>query len=212
MKEHNPFFSIIVTAFNRGYLIQRALNSLLNQDEKDWECIIIDDGSTDDTTEIVKPFLESYPFIQYYKQENQGCPTAKNEGIRRSSGSYITFLDSDDEYGPQHLSFRKHLLMSQPEIDLLHGGMEIIGSPFVPDRFDLVKKIHLKDCVVGGTFFIKQQVFEKIGNFENIAMGHDAVFFENVEKAGLKVVKIDFPSYIYHKDNTDAMTYIADDE
>ncbi|HTO17291.1 MAG TPA: glycosyltransferase family A protein [Edaphocola sp.] len=208
MEQKLPFFSVIITTYNRAALIERALYSLISQVEKDWQGIIIDDGSCDRTPSVIAPYLEKYPSLIYLRQENKGCPSAKNAGIILSSGRYISFLDSDDEYEKEHLKLRKTFLTKNPETELLHGGMKIIGEPFVPDRFDLDKRIHLNDCVVGGTFFIKRTVFNQIGNFGATSIGHDAEYFERAEVAGINIAKVNFPTYIYHKDNPDAMTNI----
>lgn len=151
-----PFFSVVLTSYNRAALLKRALQSLVLQTESDWEAIIVDDGSTDDTYRHIAPLVNTGNQFLYYRQTSQGCVAAKNAGIWLSAGKYITFLDSDDEYNPDHLSARKHILLQHPDTDILHGGISIIGSPYVPDRYDIKKMIHLDDCVIGGTFFIKK--------------------------------------------------------
>ena len=91
-----PFFSIITPTFNRGHILPRAIKSVLNQTFKDWELIIVDDGSTDNTSEIVKEFLRDKR-IKYIKLErNQGVGKARNKGIELSTGKFIIPLDSDD--------------------------------------------------------------------------------------------------------------------
>jgi glycosyltransferase involved in cell wall biosynthesis len=92
-----PFFSVIITTYNRADLLVRALDSLICQTENDWEAIIIDDGSNDDTAERISPFLNSEKRIVYIRQQRRGASVAKNTGIFLSKGKYITFLDSDDE-------------------------------------------------------------------------------------------------------------------
>ena len=91
-----PFFSIITPTFNRGHILPRAIKSVLNQTFKDWELIIVDDGSTDNTSEIVKEFLRDKR-IKYIKLErNQGVGKARNKGIELSTGKFIIPLDSDN--------------------------------------------------------------------------------------------------------------------
>lgn len=202
-----PFFSVIITTYNRAKLLPRALRSLIEQTEKDWEAIIVDDGSTDNTPEKVVPFLrKEYP-ITYFRQENKGCEEAKNTGIFLSTGKYITFLDSDDEYTANHLAERKTLLIENSLIDLLHGGVKIEGSPFVPDRFNLQNMIHLKDCVIGGTFFIKRELALQLKGFSSIPLGHDADFFEKARQSGALIIKTELPTYIYHREIQDSMTH-----
>jgi len=97
-----PFFSIIIPTYNRASLISKAIESVINQQESNWELIIIDDGSTDNTKEVVEQFDDAR--IRYIYQENAERSAARNHGIRKASGKYICFLDSDDYYLPIHLS------------------------------------------------------------------------------------------------------------
>ncbi len=99
-----PFFSIILPTLDRAYIIERAIDSVLNQTFNDWELIIIDDGSTDRTAEVIKKYTQSDKRINYNHQENKGLPVARNVGIDLAKGSYICLLDSDDEYLNNHLN------------------------------------------------------------------------------------------------------------
>ena len=86
--------SIIVTAYNAEKTIERCLNSILNNKYDDYEIIIVNDGSTDKTEEIVQLFASEK--IRYYYEENKGVSSARNLGLKESKGEYITFVDSDD--------------------------------------------------------------------------------------------------------------------
>lgn len=94
-------FSIIIPTYNRGDRIKLTINSVLSQSFKDFELIIIDDGSTDETERIIRSITDHR--IRYYKIENSERGAARNVGINLARGSYITFLDSDDIYYPNHL-------------------------------------------------------------------------------------------------------------
>jgi len=96
-----PFFSIITPTYNRATFLPKAIESVLSQKFLDWELIIVDDGSTDNTKEVVTNYSDSR--IRYIYQENAERSAARNNGIRNSKGNYICFLDSDDYYLPQHL-------------------------------------------------------------------------------------------------------------
>lgn len=202
---HETFFSVLITAYNRENLILRALNSLLNQEYQDWEAIIIDDGSNDDTFNVIKQIILENDKIKYYFHKNKGLPEARNIGVRLSRGKYITFLDSDDEYKQNHLSSRFKILKHNPDVHLLYGGVDIIGNPYVPDKNDPSKLIHLDECIIGGTFFIRRDVFEKIGFFKNLPYSDDGEFFERINKNGLKTLQTDIRTYFYHRDNPDSM-------
>ncbi|MEO6843955.1 MAG: glycosyltransferase family A protein [Ginsengibacter sp.] len=201
-----PFFSVIITTYNRANILKRALDSLIAQTDTDWEAIIVDDGSTDDTAFSVLPYLVSGSKIKYFHQENAGYSSSKNTGILLSKGKFITFLDSDDEYSPTHLEERKVILMNDPGIEFLHGGLKVIGTQYVPDRFDFNKMILVSDCEIGGTFFIKREIAVSFNGFKDMPLGSDGDFFERIKNAGVSIMKIQNPTYIYHRESTDSIT------
>lgn len=203
--KNHPFFSIIITTYNRADFLIRAIVSLLHQSEKDWEAIIVDDGSTDNSKVVIQPFLNHEKFSYIY-QDNKGCVGAKNTGMNAAKGKYISFLDADDEYKPNHLSIRKSILLNHPQTDILHGGLQIMGNEFVPNMHHHGQLIHISNCVVGGTFFIKPAWVQRLNGFNNIPMGHDSDFFERAKKQGASILKTDAPTYIYHRDDENSMT------
>jgi glycosyltransferase involved in cell wall biosynthesis len=97
MKKSLPFFSIIICTFNRASLLKRALRSLKKQSFQDFEVILVDDGSTDATKNVVK----KYKNVKYFFIKKSGLVKSRNFGVSKSTGKYITFLDSDDEYLPK---------------------------------------------------------------------------------------------------------------
>ena len=103
-----PLFSIILPTYNRRKLLPRAVESVLAQEYTNWELIIIDDGSTDDTRDYVIGILNNK--IQYHYHENKGRSASRNKGLEKSKGQYICFLDSDDELLPNYLSCFQHNL------------------------------------------------------------------------------------------------------
>ena len=96
-----PFFSIIIPTYNREDVIKSTVQSVINQTFKKWELIIVDDGSTDNTKEVIKNIDD--PRIKYIYQENSERSAARNNGIKNSNGKWICFLDSDDAYKKNHL-------------------------------------------------------------------------------------------------------------
>jgi len=201
-----PFFSVIITTYNRANLLIKALDSLICQTENDWEAIIVDDESKDNTYLKVLPYLQSNRSIKYIKKNHGGEAESKNEGISSSSGKYITFLDSDDEYDPVHLQTRKEILTKDPYIRFLYGGTKIIGNQYVPDRFDFSKRIHLSKCIIGGTFFIARDTLLKLKGFRKIILGTDSDLFDRALEAGIAIKETKFPTYIYHRENEDSIT------
>jgi glycosyltransferase involved in cell wall biosynthesis len=102
---NNPFFSIIIPTYNRAQMLPKAIKSVLAQTFTNWELIIVDDGSSDRTKEIVLRYKDER--IKYIYQENQERSAARNNGIQNSKGIYICFLDSDDYFLPERLELLK---------------------------------------------------------------------------------------------------------
>jgi len=200
-----PYFSIVIATYNRAGLIRRALKSLIAQTETDWEAIIIDDGSTDDTQNQISEYLNSGN-IRYFKFEHKGMVHAKNAGIHAAKGRYITFLDSDDEYHLLHLSVKKSVLTDDPELKFLFGKIKIIGNQYVPDRFDPTKLIHLDLCLAGGNFVFESDALRKLKGFRRLKFGTDADLFDRAVLAGLHMAEIKLLTYIYHHDTVDSNT------
>ena len=199
-------FSIIIATYNRAYILPRALDSLIQQSFKGWELWIVDDGSTDNTQAVVEPYLNLGLAISYIKQENQGVAKARNKALAFVSGEYVTFLDSDDWYEPNHLQSRNNLLTENPKVDLLHGGFKVLGDPYVPDKDNLSEKIHLSECFVGATMFVRKEVIQNLNGFKKLPLGADAEFFGRAIKAGVQIMKTENPTYIYDRTGTESIT------
>ena len=201
----NPDISVITAVYNRETYIERALDSILKQTFDNWEIIVIDDGSTDDTLKILLDYQRRFYNFTVASKRHQNVSASRNDGIELSRGNFITFLDSDDEFLPEHLKLRYKLMMNYPEIDLLHGGVKIIGDEFVADRKNPEKLVPLSQCAIGATFFGKRKVFENLGGFDEISYAEDSNFLEKAERV-FKVKKVYYPTYIYHHDTPDSIT------
>ena len=152
------------------------------------------------------PYLQLNNKIIYTRQVSKGCVASKNAGILLSTGKYITFLDSDDEFSPDHLATRKAIITGNPAVRFLHGGVKVIGSPYVPDRHDYEKMVHLHNCAIGGTFFIERSLAFLMKGFSGMSLGHDADFLDRVVQSGATVMKTGLPTYIYHRETQNSIT------
>lgn len=204
-KNFTPIVSVILPTFNRADYIKRAIDSVITQTYNQWELIIIDDGSTDETFSVVESYINDFGNVRYMKHKNRKLPISLNVGIQASAGEYITFLGSDDEYKSDHLELRLNYLLRNTNTDLVHGGIEVIGNPFVKDKNDLSKKVHLSKCIIGGTFFGKRKVFTELDGFKNLNYSEDSEFLERAEKKFV-IQKIDFPTYLYHRETEGSIT------
>ncbi len=126
MPEKNPIVSVIIPTYNRAHLIGRAIQSVLNQTYQDFELIVVDDGSTDNTEEIVKDFQNKDERIKYIYQNNQGASGARNTGIKNAKGKYIAFLDSDDEWLPEKLEKQIQLFKNSKKKNLGFVGCNVL--------------------------------------------------------------------------------------
>ncbi|MFP4370208.1 MAG: glycosyltransferase family 2 protein [Bacteroidota bacterium] len=203
-----PFFSVIMCSFNRAGTLPRAVNSLINQSIADWECVIVDDGSTDKSFEYIKNIIRSDSRFRYLYHSGRGRPAlAKNAGVLAASGALLTFLDSDDEYLPAHLELRRKTMLDNPGVELLHGGFKIIGDEFVPDMNDPGRKISIYDCIVGGTFVTRKETAIAAGGFDNVDYGEDRLFYEKYRKSGFITARIDNPTYLYYRNSEDSVCF-----
>ncbi|MCW5873254.1 MAG: glycosyltransferase family 2 protein [Anaerolineales bacterium] len=114
-----PKVSVIIPTFNRAGMVQQAIASVLAQTYTDFECIVVDDGSPDDTQASLQPLVAAGR-IRYVRQANAGLSAARNHGIRVARGAYITFLDDDDLYEPEKLAQQAAYLDTHPEAMLVH--------------------------------------------------------------------------------------------
>lgn len=104
MNNKKPIVSVIIPAYNRGYIIRKSIDSVLAQSFTNFELIIIDDGSTDDTKDVIESYNDDR--IRYIYQDNAGACVARNNGISHSKGEYVAFHDSDDEWLPMKLKIQ----------------------------------------------------------------------------------------------------------
>ncbi len=198
-----PEISIILPTYNRAKHLPKAIESVINQTFEDWELIIIDDGSKDDTFAVVDPYLDSLK-IRYIKHKNRQAGYARNAGIQASYGQYITFIDSDDIYFPNHLQTRIDYMKSHPELDLIYGGYQTDTEEeiWVVDYFNQERLVNLKECVMTNTFFGKREVFFELQGFNNFAYGEDTDFWLRAEQT-FKTAKILEPkTYLYTRAET----------
>lgn len=131
-----PLFSIVVPTYNRATLVAQAIESILRQSNPDFEAIIVDDGSTDDTLVRLSRFTD--PRLRIFSKENGERGAARNFGASKSMGEYINFLDSDDVLFPNHLSVAREVIDERDRPPIFHLGYEvwtssreILGKPMV---------------------------------------------------------------------------------
>lgn len=120
--------SVIVPVYNQGEFLAEALDSVLQQTYPNWECIIVNDGSTDNTEEVAKSYVNKDDRFKYLYQENSGCGAARNNGIRHSNGYFILPLDGDNMLCPTYLEKAVSYFLLHPETTLVYGKAEYFGD------------------------------------------------------------------------------------
>jgi glycosyltransferase involved in cell wall biosynthesis len=166
-------FSIILPTYNRAEMIQNAINSVLKQTYKDWELIIIDDGSTDNTKNIVDKHKKEDQRIKYFFQKNQERSIARNNGIKQSKNEWICFLDSDDIYHKTHLhEFNKLINLNGEKKDLYFCGLSHDKYSYDEEQYDLSHKNNVEFVLLNNfgtpracthrSILLKHQFNEKI--------------------------------------------------
>ena len=134
----NKLFTVILPTYNRASLLDRAIQSVVAQTFLAWELIVVDDGSTDNTRQLVEQYQQSDPRIRYIYQSNAERSAARNNGIANALGNYICFLDSDDAFEPEHLQGLFDAIQSfqNPVAMFISGVTRIEGDQTVQVPYD----------------------------------------------------------------------------
>lgn len=169
-----PKFSVIVPTYNYGPYLGKAVESVLGQTCPDFELVIVDDGSTDQTREVVAGYAD--PRVKYIYQENRGLPAARNTGIRAAQGELLAFLDADDQFHPQKLELHLALLESYPQAGMSYNHRILVdshGNPLFLQRSPA--RVGLNDLLIDYPFtpsdmVIRREWAYKVGLFDESFM------------------------------------------
>ena len=182
--KNTPLVSVIIPTYNKAQFLKKALESILNQTYREVEVILINDGSTDNTAEIVKSFND--PRIIYVWQGNKGPAVARNTGIKKAKGKYVAFLDSDDLWLKEKLEKQVEFMEKNPEVGLLGTACyeindkgEVIGKKIFPIKNKILQKDLIKyNPFIQSSIITKREVFDKVGLYdENFKESEDYEFW-----------------------------------
>ena len=182
---NNPLVSVIIPAFNAQELIDETLDSILAQTYKHLEVIVVDDGSTDQTSQVV---LSYHPRVHYYYQRNSGgCAVPRNTGIERSSGEFLCFIDADDVMAPDRIAHQVDFMERHPSVGLAfcdYRNFNEEGSypsshfqtcprlwPQLRERRELIldnpcELLAQENFGIAGSFFIRRNILKFESGFE----------------------------------------------
>lgn len=205
-------FSVIIPLFNKEQYLKRSLGSVIDQSFKDFELIVIDDGSTDGSYDLAKDILESSR-IDYHliRQENMGVSTARNNGVTVSTGDYICFLDADDWWDPAFLEKIDQLIKEYPQAGIygtnyyyVKNGRQRVCVTTAQTGYINYCKVYaerLQMPLTSISVAIPQQVFIDMGGFKpNLKLGEDFDLWVRIALTQ-KVAFLDEPLAYYYQDS-----------
>lgn len=210
-----PKISIVIPTYNSARFIGDALNSVIAQKIDNLETIVVDDGSSDNTREVVKSFGKE---IKYLWQENRGAAAARNVGIKAAGGEWIAFLDSDDCWDPNYLNNFSSIVKNSVDIGLFYCGkrwVDIIGNDLPGIA---IQKTYPKGWIFGLLFednyisssscaIVKAEVLNSTGGFNEAAVfrnGEDYDLWLRIA-ANFEVSALPFP-YVHYRRHSDSLT------
>lgn len=185
-------FSIIIPAYNYAHFLPHALSSVLSQNENNYEIIVIDDGSTDNTKQVADNFRATAPNrIKYIRQANSGPGAARNRGIDCSIGEYLIFLDADDRLLPGALKRFRKFVKKNGQYDIIFGGhistdannrsKRHLAKPLSHDsKKNFLRFLHREFSISNGATLMARRVFDKIRYPEHLRNNEDIPVFAHV--------------------------------
>lgn len=180
--------SVIIPAYNHARYVTRAIDSVFAQTYKSFEIIVVDDGSTDNTRQVLEPYLASrqrgLDRVKYIYQENRGLAGARNTGIRNSSGEYLQFLDADDELLPTKLEFHMNIMEGKPEIKITASSWQLIdnkGKPLIEQRKYYKKLFGIEDIIFTNPFVVEALMFRRECFTDDSMFNEDMRFCEDID-------------------------------
>jgi glycosyltransferase involved in cell wall biosynthesis len=169
--EIKPQVSVIIPTYNRGWIIKEAIDSVLAQDYTEFEVIVVDDGSTDHTSDILNSYGD---VIKVFSEKNKGVSAARNRGIEEASGTFIAFLDSDDLWLSQKLSVQIEFfnqtpdaLICQTEEVWIRNGLRVNPKKRHKKPSGMIFKPSLELCLISpSAVMIRRSLFDRVGEFD----------------------------------------------
>lgn len=197
----SPAFTVVMPAYNAAAYLSQTIESVLSQTFTDFELIIIDDGSTDDTSEIAHKYSKIDNRVKVLFQSNQGVSATRNKGISLSQSKYIAFIDADDKWFAENLKFHfehlqknPHLGVSYAKVEFLHPDGNHTGK-IARGRLTKLQPQHFlyeNPTMTVSNIVVRRQVFEEIGCFDcTMSYSEDMDFLFRVACSHWKIEGID---------------------
>lgn len=203
-----PKVSIIVPCYNQEDYIRETLQSVLDQTYQNWECLVTDDGSQDNSAAVIKSFSEKDDRIKYFYQENAGVSAARNNGLRNANGKYLLMLDGDDVLNPRGVEEAVKEFEKNPELLVVFSDTTSFGEGIEPKSSNSAPQFGLKDMLLTNRLFITSMFQRKDaeGVFYDEPLGQPGedwdywirLFKKNRDRSS-NVKKIDYQIFKYRK-------------
>ena len=204
-----PKITVIIPAYNSEKFIAQTLDSLVNQTMQDIEVIVVDDGSTDSTCDIITKYHIDFPYIKYIYQENSGVSAARNKAIPLATGEYVVFLDADDVYTPESLE-GFYSKAKETDADLVIGRLKSFGAG-VSEYNEYAEKLSKKESIetydldllwnflVGNKCYKTKKLQESGILFPKLKYSEEGVFFTSFVYTGAKIVGTQSSTMCYRR-------------
>lgn len=207
-----PKVSIIVPCYKQAEYLSETLDSVLAQTYPDWECVIVNDGSPDNTEEIASQYLEKDRRYKYVSQDNKGLATARNVGIANSNGEFILPLDADDLIAPSYIEKAINHFIQFPETKLVYCKAETFG--WKTGCWDLppyeYEKFIWDNCIFCSAIYRRSDYDKTVGYNQNMVHGHeDWDFWLSLLKKDDDVYRIDEVLFYYRVKEVSMVTELA---
>lgn len=170
----DPLVSVVIPTYNRQNLVRDAIRSVVEQTYDRWELVVVDDGSTDDTEDVVRSYAD--PRIAYVENTGpQGPAAARNKGVEVTSGSYLAFLDSDDIWRPGKLRVQVDFMETNPRVGIVGGGCIFVDQQREPTGYEspapdevTYEDLCISTSIPGSTsnVLVRREAFDAAGGFD----------------------------------------------
>ena len=209
MGDASPLVSAVIPAYNAAAYVREAIKSVLRQSYAPIECLVVDDGSTDETAAIVAAYGDR---VRVLPQENRGVSVARNRGAREAAGDLLAFLDADDRWLPERMERQMQVLQDRPEIEAVVCATEVVDRELEPvgvvrqdPSIDLHDLLLCRASVVSvsSNLLVRREAFEAVGGFdERLSTSADwAMTFRLLQRGRLASLEDTLVQYRVHGSN-----------
>lgn len=220
--EKKPLVSVIIPCYNGEKFIGEAIESVVNQTYKNWELIVVDDGSTDNSEKIINQYFTADKRIQFIQhKKNKGIPSTRNTGIKISNGEYIAFLDQDDLWMKEKLElFIEEFSRYDSKVGIIFSDFKIVfADNIISKKYkkvnyykiqklskrDFIKKLFMGNFIKSASqVVLRKECFNKLGLLDEKLHGGDDYDFwlRAAGEFNFKYLDIPLTEYRFHKENT----------